>query len=351
MLMNAQSKNQLSAADQATRAKTLIRYFAIPAALVIGFTIIFVALEIFCHIVGQPYSEKLTVNETASGRFDSELGWSYIPNLSTVKTYGTAKRAVHLYFDENGIRVPTADTKLDPTRPSVLFVGCSVTMGHGLPYEESLAGQFGALREVPYQVVNLGVQGYGTDQSLLMLKRFLPKFNTKVVVYTLISDHPIRNKNYDRRMLVPNLRYLGTKPLFKVNRKNELYLARKPLLYKDYRNSRLVDFIIMRLGGMLDIFPPYGTKLAKALIQEMKRYTEAQGVRFVMINWRWTQEDFIPLDFFKGLDLEDNLIDTLKDAPPDFAAMRIPGDGHPDARANAHVARLLLKYFESRNLV
>jgi len=197
----------------------------------------------------------------------------------------------------------------------------------------------------------LGVQGYGTDQSFLMLKRFLSKFNTKVVVYTLISDHPIRNMNYDRRMLIPNLRYLGTKPLFKLNWKNELYLARKPLLYKDYRNSRLVDLIIMQVGGMLDIFPPYGTKLAKALIKEMKRYTEAQGVHFVIINWRWKEGEFIPLDFFKGLDLDDNLIDTLKDAPPDFADTRIPDDGHPDPRANAHVAQLLLEHFKKHNLI
>ena len=329
--------------------KTTIRYFAIPLALLIGLATVFVVLEILCRALDKPYSEKYTAHETAIGKFDPELGWSYIPNLSTVKTYGTAKRKVPLYFDENGIRIPSLTTKLDPKRPSILFLGCSYTMGHGLSYEESFAGQFGAFREVPYQVVNLGVQGYGTDQALLVLKRFLSKFNTKVVVYTIMSDHPFRNMNYDRRMLVPNSRYLGTKPLFKLNWKNELYLARKPLLYKDYKCSRLVDLIIMRIGGMLDIFPPYGTKLAKALIKEMKRYTEASGVHFVVINWRFKEGDFIPLDFFKDLNV--NLIDTLKDAPPDFATMRIPGDtNHPDTRASAHVAQLLLKYSKDQNL-
>ena len=68
-------------------------------------------------------------------------------------------------------------------------------MGHDLSYEESFVGKFEALQEVPYQIVNLGVQGYGSDQALLTLKRYLPKFQTKVVVYTFIEDHILRNGN------------------------------------------------------------------------------------------------------------------------------------------------------------
>ncbi len=348
--MKTPYQDQLSVVEQAARVKPAIRYCAIPLVLLVGFMIVFLALEILCHVLDKPYSEKYAAHETAIGRFDPELGWTYIPNLSVVKTYGTEKRQVPLYFDENGIRVPSPTTKLDPQRPSVLFVGCSYTMGHGLSYEESFAGQFGAFQEVPYQVVNLGVQGYGTDQSLLILKRFMSKFNTKVVLYTMMSDHPFRNMNYDRRMLIPDARYLGTKPLFKLNWKNELYLARKPLLYKDYKYSRLVDLIIMRVGGKLDIFPPYGTKLAKALVKEMKRYTEANRVHFIVVNWRFEEGDFIPLDFFKDSGI--NLIDTLKDAPPDFATMRIPGDtNHPNAPASAHVAKLLLEYFKEHKLL
>lgn len=336
--------------DKPTLKKTAMRYFAIPTVLLVGFIVIFIALEILCYALDIPYSEKYAAHETAIGRFDPELGWTYIPNLSVNKSYGSVKRRVPLYFDENGFRVSAPNTKLDPVKPTVLFVGCSYTMGHGLTYEESFVGQFGAFREIPYQVVNLGVQGYGTDQALLMLKRFMSKFNTKVVVYILMSNHPIRNMNYDRRMLIPNSRYLGTKPLFKLNWKNELYLARKPLLYKDYKNSRLVDLVIMRVGGMLDIFPPYGTKLAKALIQEMKRYTEANGAYFIVMNWRFKEGDLIPLDFFKDLDI--NPIDTLKDAPPIFATMRIPGDtNHPDALASNHVAQLLLEHFKKHHLI
>ena len=75
-------------------------------------------------------------------------------------------------------------------------------------------GNFDTLEEVPYQVVNLGVQGYGSDQALLALKKHLPKFNAKIVVYTFIENHILRNGNYDRRMLVPTARFLGTKPQF-----------------------------------------------------------------------------------------------------------------------------------------
>ena len=79
----------------------------------------------------------------------------------------------------------------------MLFVGGSFTMGHGVQYEDTFVGQVEAMPQFPYQAVNLGVQGFGTDQSLLLLKRHFNKFNTIAVVYTFIEDHIVRNANYE----------------------------------------------------------------------------------------------------------------------------------------------------------
>jgi len=305
-------------------------------------------LEGICRLFGIPYKQYWTPNEYGFARFDPELGWSYIPNKSAINETGNLR--IPVYFDENGIRIPHPDFKFDYSKPSILFIGGSFTMGHGLLYEESFVGRFSQLKEVPYQVVNLGVQGYGSDQALLALKKFLPRFNTKIVIYTFIKDHIYRNGNYDRRTLIPTARFLGTKPLFALDKNGKLYLKKKPVLYKDYINSYLLDFIKIRIGKRLGLFPPYPVRLTQEIIREMKRYSNENGAYFLVINWRWTEDDTDRV--FEGLDVD--VIDTLKDAPPGWSDMRLMkeiGGVHPDAEASRHVAELLLKYLQKRGLL
>ncbi|HDH12750.1 MAG TPA: hypothetical protein ENG83_11250 [Nitrospirae bacterium] len=319
--------------------------FAIPATICFLFIIVFILVEGTFRIAGIPYKIKYIPNGNSFARFDPELGWSYVPNKSAIHKAGKITKPVH--FDENGIRVPNSGFQFDYSKPSILFIGGSFTMGHGLSYEESFVGKFDAIEEVPYQVVNLGVQGYGSDQALLALKRYLTEFNTKIVVYTFIEDHILRNGSYDRRTLVPTAKFLGTKPQFALNSEKKLYQAKKPLLYKDYLHSYVIDFLKIRLGGILGLFPPFPEELTKAIIQEMKNYSNEHGAYFIVLNWRWTDNDYDTL--FHNLDVD--VIDTMKDAPDGWEKMVLLGGIHPDAQAGDHAARLLLEYFRTRDLL
>ncbi|MBI4698015.1 MAG: hypothetical protein HY758_03660 [Nitrospirae bacterium] len=321
-----------------------VRIFSIIVVNFILFLLVFILVEGVLRIAGIPYKGNYVPSENSYARFDPELGWSYIPNKSTFQMNDDSKTPV--YFDENGFRVPRPGFHTDILRPSVLFIGDSFTFGHGLSYEDSFAGKFSTLEGMPYQTINIGVQGYGSDQALLALKRHLPKFNIKVVVYTFIEDHILRNSNYDRRMIVPTARFLGTKPQFDLDSKNELYLARKALLYKDYFNSFLFDLLKIRLGSRLGFFPPYREDVTKAIIREMKRYCDEHGVHFVILNWRWTMKDYDDLH-----DLDIDIIDTLVNSPDDWEKMVLFKGVHPDARAGDHAARLLLDYFRERGLL
>ena len=182
--------------------------YILTANLVI-FSLAFILVEGVFRLVGIPYKVTYIPDENSFARFDPELGWSYTPNTSTIHSADYIKKPVH--FEEHGIRVSNDDFKFNDAHPSILFIGGSFTMGHGLSYDESFVGKFEALQETPYQIVNLGVQGYGSDQTLLALKRYLPRFKTKIVVYTFIEDHILRNGNYDRRLIIPTARFLGTK--------------------------------------------------------------------------------------------------------------------------------------------
>ncbi len=311
------------------------------------FFLVFILVEGVFRVVGIPYKNGYTPNENSFAMFDPELGWSYIPNESTIHEVGGGKIKKPVHFERNGIRVPDSEFQFDSLKPSVLFIGGSFTMGHGLSYEESFVGKFDALDEIKYQVVNMGVQGYGSDQALLALKRHMNKFNAKIVVYTFIEDHILRNGNYDRRMLIPTARFLGTKPKFELNSSKEIYLGKKPLLYKDYIHSYLIDFLKIKIGTILGSFPPFPEELTKAIILEMKRHSNENGAYFIILNWRWSNNSYNKL--FQEIDID--VIDTIEKAPQGWEKMVILGGVHPTAEASDHAAQLLLEYFSEKDLL
>ena len=59
----------------------------------------------------------------------------------------------------------------------------------GLNYLESFPGQVSSVPGFSFQVVNLGVQGYGTDQSLLQLEKHIKKFNISLLELLVISNN------------------------------------------------------------------------------------------------------------------------------------------------------------------
>jgi hypothetical protein len=308
-------------------------------------------LEIACRILGLPFDDKKhwAPSENALAQFDPELGWSYIPNRTAVQEFGIARRPVAMHFDELGSRVRAPGVHHDPAAPSLLLVGDSYTFGHGLPYEETLAGQLESVPGFPLQVANLGVQGHGTDQALLLLKKRFKKFNTKAVMYTYLDEHIARNANHDRRIIYRDIRILGTEPLFVLGRDGTLYLQKKPVRYEDLGYSRLwatIQVIWSRWG------PKPSVDLTRALVQEMKNYVESNGAIFIVVHWyqrdhwKWNPPSTLgPGELpFHGMNL--NLIDTTSHPPPGWNTWLIPGDEHPDARAHAYVAQLVSERIE-----
>jgi hypothetical protein len=292
-----------------------------------------------------PFPATWVPSETAMARFDPDLGWSYIPARSYVQEFGTERRPVAMHFDGLGARVGAPEGSRDPALPTLLFVGDSYTMGHALPYEETFVGLLDADAEVPYQIVNLGVQGYGTDQALLRLERVIGLFDARLVVYTFIDDHVLRNAGDDRRLVIPYARFLGTKPRFVLRRDGTLVQTGRPRRYEEMFQLHLWNWLRLfwsRHG------PQPGPELTRALIRRMAAVSAAHGARLIVIHWRqaiaypWAAGDVFEYEgepVLRGLDLP--IVDTAIDAPDGWDDWAIPGDYHPDARAHARVAALL----------
>ncbi len=304
------------------------------------------AVEVGLRVTGYPFGVRWTPGETTIGRFDSELGWSYRPDLTT--TLEVEGRTIEYAFDAEGIRVPTADTKLDPERPSILFIGGSFTMGHRLPYDETFAAQLGRRLDDRYQIVNLGVQAFGTDQALLNLRRHGPRFKPKLIVYTFISGHYNRNANRDRRMLFPGARFLGTKPKFELDG-DGVVLAHSPERYEDYLHSWLYDMVLIRFGPRLGIWPPSGIDLTRGLLLAMKEESRKLGAEFVVLNWNWSNEDR-SLDAANIAD-EIAIVDAATNAPEGWGGKEFLLGSHPNGKACAHAAGLLVNHIIDNKLL
>jgi hypothetical protein len=275
--------------------------------------------------------------------FDPELGWAYFPNRTVVQEFGDDHRKIPMYFDDLGMRVGKPGAKADRSAPSVLIVDASYGFGHGLPYEESFAGQLAARPDFPWQVVDLSVEGYGPDQSFLLLKRYFKTFNTKVVVFNWTESQWLIDSDglYDLRIRHPRSRFLGTKPLFALKPDGTLYLAKKPVEYSHYGFSRVwacLEILYQHWG------PKPSVRLTRALIAAMRDYAESNGAKFVVIDWDQRAPGTPKLawpegKFPWGLDVD--VIRTGAHPPAGWLTWFIPGDGHPDARAHHYVAELV----------
>lgn len=313
------------------------RQFAITATAVILSLVFAVILsEALARAFQLPFKPKWAPSENPLAKFDPELGWSYVPNKSVTQQFGVDHREIPMYFDDLGCRVPASGYHADRSAPTALFVGDSFTFGHGVTYEESFVGRLANRPDFPFQAVNLGVQAYGTDQSLLLLKRQFKKFNTKLVVFTFTTPQIGRNEVYDRRLQFPDGLFLGTKPMFALDSDDSLHLVSHPVELKDYSYSHLwaaLKIVRLRVG------PPPGVRLTRALIEEMKSFVESNGAKFIVVDW------YADEAFPWGLDVD--AVYASANPPKEWDDWTIPGDGHPDARAHLYVSELIAKEIQS----
>jgi hypothetical protein len=138
-------------------------------------------------------------------RPDPRLGWVFVPGRTGHDRIGG--REIEYAFDAAGYRVRHAGEVVDPERPTAVFTGESIMVGHGLTWEESVPAQVGAL--LGTQSANLAVHGFASDQAYLRLLAELPRFRRPVAVVSLFTPALLdRNLDDDRPHLGPGLVWL-----------------------------------------------------------------------------------------------------------------------------------------------
>lgn len=124
---------------------------------------------------------------------DPQLGWINRPIAKQAfRVPGEPPHTVTIL--ENGARASSLRTSIRDTRRDIIFVGCSFTHGWGLNDEETFAWKVQAALP-DWNVHNFGVNGYGTCQAYMLLKRLFEreKWHKPVVIYGFIDEHESRN--------------------------------------------------------------------------------------------------------------------------------------------------------------
>jgi len=137
--------------------------------------------------------------------YDERLGWRNIPNWQAT-TYGRK-----LTINSLGMR----DREYSVTKPRntdrILVLGGSYTWGYGVAddeiFTEVLETKLAEFGDARYEVLNMGVSGWGTDQELLFLTDEGFQFSPDIVVSAFnVTEHPIYN--------VSSVQFTLAKPMF-----------------------------------------------------------------------------------------------------------------------------------------
>jgi hypothetical protein len=109
------------------------------------------------------------------------LGW--VLDAPSVTVADADGRSIRYVVDVDGDRVRSETDVPDPARPTILFVGESMTFGLGVTWDETYPALVG--KQLGVQAVTAAVHGYGDDQIYLMALDHLAKLERPIAVVTL----------------------------------------------------------------------------------------------------------------------------------------------------------------------
>ena len=138
-----------------------------------------------------------TRDDPTVNTFDSVLGWRPLPGRYILPAYSSGSSDITMTIWPDGSRA-TAARRVSKER-SLVAVGCSLTQGWAISDEETMFWKLQE-RHPQIEVVNLGVAGYSTYQSLLLLEEYLRKAkqNPSILINQQIDQYLGKGSPEDR---------------------------------------------------------------------------------------------------------------------------------------------------------
>ena len=113
---------------------------------------------------------------------DSHLGWKLIPNYSGCRYQPDTNKIITKTHNSNGLRIDKDIPYEKGNKKRVLLLGDSFVYGYGLDDNETIALKLQEDLGNDYEVIPMGVDGYGTGQEILQFFEEGLKYNPDIVL-------------------------------------------------------------------------------------------------------------------------------------------------------------------------
>jgi hypothetical protein len=288
------------------------------------------------------------------GRFfeaDPDLGYRMLPGTFDV-TLTNPELDTDYHFSvthgEDGMRLTRpADAPAPGGEGAVWALGCSFT--HGWTVDDDEAWPSRLQQALPAnEVLNLGVDGYGTLQSLLLLRARLEQSSEPpaavVLAYASFHDHRNTFARLRRKEAAP-ANSLGPllQPFARLAPDGSLDVAMADVIYTEAPLMRVsaVAHALEKTWNHLEETRVKGALVSWVLIVQMAQACDAAGVEFVVAGIIDDDKTLAMGGLCReaGIRFVDISVDLT-----DPALTNLPHDGHPSAAAHARYAKTLGAY-------
>jgi lysophospholipase L1-like esterase len=276
----------------ARRARALAANLLLSVAALLALGLLLAAGELAVRRARPRYLEAASLDDLAYlHTYSPVYGWT--PRPSFRRTLAGSETTIN----SAGYRGREVGAARTPGRTRVVMLGDSITFGYGVRDGETFSAVLETI-DPRLEVVNLGVQGYGTDQELLKLEREGLAFAPDVVVLNVclandLLDNAAAKSIYDGVYPKPYFRLEDGRLVLVAGhvalspaRRLALLLSQRSALFNAALDLTRVDRARYQrqLAGLAETEPPEPAfAVTFALVRRMDEEARARGARFVAL--------------------------------------------------------------------
>lgn len=315
--------------------------------LVVGVTVLFGLIgisEVVLRVVGiGPFRKPdAAIRIEPGGTFftkNDALGYTHIPGSFDITIEDSL--SFHATNLPNTLRVthPLESYPSPPDKEEIWIFGCSFTYGWGIDDQDTYAW---LLQEAmpEYEVVNFGVNGYGTLHSLIQFRQALATKKPKAAILVYASFHDARNTFLrKRRKAVSTWNRLGplVQPYARLDGDGQLRIEVADVEYHEFPLMRrsAVAHLVEMVYNQYEAWRTPSRRVTEALIDEMAALARANDVRF---EFAFIAGNPYMLEHTRSVGIPSVDI-SVDDENPEYNLE--PYDNHPNATANKTYAQRL----------
>jgi len=270
----------------------------------IGGALVALGIGLLLVEVGARLVSKITLQERGHV-FDRDLGWRPLPNIRKRNAFwGTDEPA---FTNAQGLRDGEHAYARPPGVKRVVVLGDSFTFGVGVDYGERFTE---LLEREGLELINLGVNAYGTDQEVRRYELDGARYEADLVLLVTFLGNDLEDIAYERRGG-------AARPHFELRREQLVFVpARADAATWLRQRSYVVELLMRHVERPVDVRVAAWKErdtlpLYLALVDRLEHAVHTDGAELCVVlaypRWRWNA----PVDRRVQVALEARGVDVL----------------------------------------